>query len=103
MVTRGIPGSGESSVEYVAGQLCMYWLHFALRQDSVWPGTAAPSPRSRRWRKHSRLDYESDRQTISLKRSKASSSSDENASFIAPYSPASSEEEVCVHIFHCMV
>ena len=84
----------------------MYWLHFALWQDNVWPAVDTPPPKRRRkWRKHSRLDNESDKQITSpLKRLKScSSSSDENVSFIAPYSPFSSEEEVCVHVFHCVV
>ena len=80
----------------------MYWLHFALWQDNVWPAVDTPPPKGRRkWGKHSRPDYES--AISSQKRFKACSSSDENVSFIAPDSSASSEEEVCVHVFHCVV
>ena len=79
----------------------MYWLHFALWQDNVWLAVDTPPPKRRRkWTKRSRLDNESDKQTIlSPKHLKASSSGDENVSFIASYSSSSSEEEVCLCIF----
>ena len=97
-----------SSAECIAGQVCLYWLHVAPLQDTVWLSIDTPFPKSRKRRvKHSKPDSESDRQTISyLKRLKPCSGSDENVSFIGHYSSSSSEEEVCVHILcntYCVV